>query len=84
VTDKALWLRNNPKIDTMNASRDNSNTPQTLAPEDGRQEFPRDNTGSSKHPYISYQPVTSPGGDKSINKAFDLLFQEVMTGKKQT
>ena len=53
-----------------------------LAGEERQQGFLCDDVCSDKPPRISYKPATSPGGDKRINKAFDLLFQEVMNIRK--
>ena len=66
----------------MSKANENSNEPENLAHTDGQTEFLRFDHGSSNHPSIAYEPVISPDGDDRINKAFDLLFEEVTRHQK--
>ncbi len=54
----------------MNASRQNLDGPGKLTPATGQRTVLCDG--------IDYEQVISPDGDNRINKAFDILFQEVM------
>lgn len=66
----------------MSEANENSNTPENLAHTNGQTEFLCFDLGSGNHPSIAYEPVIASDGDDRINRAFDLLFQEVMTVRK--
>jgi hypothetical protein len=68
--------------DIMNEPRESSNEPENLALERGQQEFLRGGDGSCRCPSINYEPVTSTDSENRVNKAFDVLFQEVMNIRK--
>jgi hypothetical protein len=75
-------LRKQAKTDMMNTSRENSNGTEKLTHTAGQQGFLCEGFGSSDRPSLSYEPVISPVGDNAIQKAFDILFQEVMRIRK--
>ena len=61
---------------------ENSIEPEKLACANGQPEFSCSNTGSDGHLSIGYEGVISPDGNRRINPAFDLLFQEVIRIRK--
>jgi hypothetical protein len=67
--------------DIMREPRQSSNKPEKLAMEGSRQELLRGGR-SRRRPFITYEPVTSADGETRVNKAFDILFEEVMSIRK--
>ena len=66
----------------MNMSLDDSDTPKDLAQKGSQQGASSGAIRFNKRQKISYELVTSPDGENAVNKAFDLLFQEVMRIRK--
>jgi len=65
----------------MREPRKSSNEPKKLALEKGRQKSLRGG-GSCRRPSITYELVTSADDEIQLNKAFDILFEEVMNIRK--
>jgi hypothetical protein len=66
----------------MNETPESSNRLETLTLEEARQELLCNNDGSCRCPGLDYERVTSSDSENRINKAFDILFQEVMNVRK--
>jgi len=67
--------------DIMKKPHESSNKPEKLALVRGRQESLRSGD-SRRHPSINFEQVTSADGETHVNKAFDILFEEVMNIRK--
>lgn len=66
----------------MSASHDSSNWPEKLVLEEGQRVLLYNGDGSSQCPVVDYELAVSAVGESQLNKAFDLLFQEVMSIRK--
>jgi hypothetical protein len=66
----------------MNTSRKNQSGPEKLITSDDHKKLLRDDICSDVCPSLSYESVISTDGDNRVNKAFDILFQEVMRIRK--
>jgi len=66
----------------MNTSRKNQNGPENLTIAGGQRGILCDDNRPDGCPSLSYEPVISPDSDHRINKAFDIVFQEVMRVRK--
>jgi hypothetical protein len=71
-------LNHQANFDTMKEQRESPNELEKLALEKAQPELSCSSNGSRPWPILDYEPVTSPEGESKINKAFDILFQEVM------
>lgn len=81
MTDHELTRGANNVI--MTEPREGSNEPERLAFQTGQPEMLLGGNRSRHHPSINYEPVGSADVESRINNAFDILFEEVMSIRKQ-